>query len=120
MRRRRRTSPMFFRPNIYRCRDGSAVSRASATRFLPDAGTAACYFSCISAFRSRLGLLGAKELRESATAGPAFPSGLAPAGSSPGPTSTSRFAARALRSDVGCQDLSILPGANQMTTLPAP
>jgi hypothetical protein len=105
---------------------GCAISRA---RFLPDAGTTTCsnswsYFSCIGAFRSRLGMLGEKELRESAAAGPAFPSGLAPAGPLPCATSTSRclasLRAHCVGIDVGRQDLSILPGANRITTLHAP
>ena len=96
---------------------GSAVSRASlpaACRMpaRPRGSNSGSYFSCIGAFRSRLGMLGEKELRESAAAGPAFPSGLAPAGPLPCATSTSRclasLRAHCVGIDVSRQDLSIL------------
>jgi hypothetical protein len=93
---------------------GSAVSRASATPFLPDAGTTTCsnsgsYFSCIASHSASA--YSAKTLHEVCSSRPGDPLG-------PGPGRLfavrhehqllSCFAARALRSDVGCQDLSIL------------
>ena len=95
---------------------GSAVSRASATPFLPDAGTTTCsnsgsYFSCIAS-HSASAYSVRRRCARSAAAGPAIPSGLAPVGSLPRATSTSRHLAL-LRAhwvgiDVGRQDLSIL------------
>jgi hypothetical protein len=71
----------------------------------------------------RLGILGAKTLREVRRGRPGVPLGPAPGrpfAMRHEHQPPSCFAARALRSDVGCQDLSILPRANQMTTLHAP
>jgi len=108
-------SPMFFRPNIYRCRHG--VRRVAGVRYPLLAG---CRHDHVFEQRVifqlyrlslRLGILGAKTLREVRSSRPGDPLG-------PGPgrlfvvrhehQPLSCFAARALRSDVGCQDLSIL------------
>jgi hypothetical protein len=87
----------------------AAMGSASATPFLPDAGTT--IFQLYRCLSLRLGLLDAKTLREVRSSRPGDPLG-------PGPRRLfvvrhehrplSCFAARALRSDVGRQDLSIL------------
>jgi len=119
---------MFFPPNIYRCRHG--VRRVAGVRYPLLAG---CRHDHVFEQRVifqlyrlslRLGMLGAKTLHEVRSSRPGDPLGPGPGRPLPRATSTSRclalLRAHCVGIDVGRQDLSILLGANQITTLLAP